>query len=266
MPKLKSLLDILDVNFMQTVDSFIANTMDVAFICFDHTGPLTKPSNYSDFCISCDKCSGFTCKTCNECRHKTSKVAVKKGEPVIFKCCKGLTVFMVPILVKEQHMATSMGGQVLTEPLDEEQFRKMVRDFGVDEDEYIEKARNIKVVPMKMFKTIVDIVELVTNSLSKAAYLNLQLSKAGYGYKPCNTLSIAELFFLASEKLKESSFTSREKEVLQCMVLGKNNSQIAEELVISVPTVKMHVSSILRKLEAEDRVQVVVKAIKKGLA
>lgn len=264
MPKLKSLLDILDVNFMQTVDSFIANTMDIAFICFDHTGPLTKPSNYSDFCINCDKCNGFTCEKCTNCYHENAKLAAKKGEPVIFKCCKGLTVFMAPIIVEEQHMATIMGGQVLAEPFDEEHFRKMAKDLGVDENEYIEKARKIKVVPMEMFKTIVEIVELVTNSLAEAAYLNLQLSKTGYGYKPNNTLSITDLFSLASEKLKEPSFTPREKEVLQCMVLGKNNSQIAEELFISVPTVKMHVASISRKLEAENRIQAVVKAIKKG--
>lgn len=53
--------------------------------------------------------------------------------------------------------------------------------------------------------------------------------------------------------------TSTEKEVLKQIVCGKTNSKIAKELYMSVSTVKTHVSSILYKLNAKNRVHAAVK-------
>ncbi len=52
-------------------------------------------------------------------------------------------------------------------------------------------------------------------------------------------------------------FTEREREVLQLMVEGDSNPVIARKLVVSLSTVKFHVSSILSKLGAESRTEAV---------
>lgn len=59
--------------------------------------------------------------------------------------------------------------------------------------------------------------------------------------------------------------TKREIEVLICLATGKNNREIADELIVSVHTVKAHVSNILEKLEVDCRVMAAVKAFKLGL-
>ena len=61
------------------------------------------------------------------------------------------------------------------------------------------------------------------------------------------------------------TLTGREREVLSLIVAGRENNEIAAELVISPETVKTHVSSILEKLEAENRVQAAVAAVRAGL-
>ncbi|MFC4182839.1 response regulator [Saccharococcus thermophilus] len=58
--------------------------------------------------------------------------------------------------------------------------------------------------------------------------------------------------------------TRRECEVLQLLADGKSNRGIGEALYISEKTVKNHVSSILQKLNVNDRTQAVVVAIKNG--
>ncbi|MBB6282023.1 MULTISPECIES: response regulator [Geobacillus] len=58
--------------------------------------------------------------------------------------------------------------------------------------------------------------------------------------------------------------TRRECEVLQLLADGKSNRAIGETLYISEKTVKNHVSSILQKLNVNDRTQAVVVAIKNG--
>lgn len=59
--------------------------------------------------------------------------------------------------------------------------------------------------------------------------------------------------------------TSRELEVLKLIMLGKSNTQIAQELLVSVHTIKAHVCSILHKMTVTDRVQAAVKAVREGL-
>ncbi|MFD2728817.1 response regulator [Enterococcus camelliae] len=58
--------------------------------------------------------------------------------------------------------------------------------------------------------------------------------------------------------------TNREKEVLQLIANGKSNQEIADELYITLKTVKTHVSNILSKLEVEDRTQAAIYAFKHG--
>ena len=59
--------------------------------------------------------------------------------------------------------------------------------------------------------------------------------------------------------------TAREHEVLSLIATGSDNAEIAERLVISQHTVKNHVSSILVKLEVENRIQAAVYAVRQRL-
>lgn len=63
---------------------------------------------------------------------------------------------------------------------------------------------------------------------------------------------------------EDNPLTRREAEVLRLMSEGKSNKAIGEFLFISEKTVKNHVSSILQKMEVEDRTQAVINAIKMG--
>ncbi len=62
-----------------------------------------------------------------------------------------------------------------------------------------------------------------------------------------------------------SPLTPRETEILTYMAQGYFNKQIAAALNISEQTIKNHITSILRKLDANARTEAVVTAIKKGL-
>jgi len=59
--------------------------------------------------------------------------------------------------------------------------------------------------------------------------------------------------------------TDREREVLALIAQGHNNSEIARKLVISVKTVRNHVSNIFSKLQVADRAQAIIQAREAGL-
>lgn len=58
--------------------------------------------------------------------------------------------------------------------------------------------------------------------------------------------------------------TSREIEILDCIARGMSNKEIAQQLSISGQTVKNHITSILSKLQVNDRTMAVIFAIQKG--
>ena len=60
--------------------------------------------------------------------------------------------------------------------------------------------------------------------------------------------------------------TERELEVLTMVARGLSNAEIAEELTISPATAKTHVAHLLTKLDARDRIQLVIIAYQSGLA
>lgn len=91
---------------------------------------------------------------------------------------------------------------------------------------------------------------------SNVAHLALKLFP-----KPENT----EIMKTAYSQGQKTKLTERENEVLKLLVQGKSNTEIAQELIVSVHTAKAHVCSILQKLCVDDRVQAAVKAIKEGI-
>jgi DNA-binding NarL/FixJ family response regulator len=68
-----------------------------------------------------------------------------------------------------------------------------------------------------------------------------------------------------AERMGGSELTVRELEVLQEIVNGKSNKEIASALRISEATVKSHINNILGKLGVTDRTQAATRALQRGI-
>jgi two-component system, NarL family, response regulator len=68
-----------------------------------------------------------------------------------------------------------------------------------------------------------------------------------------------------ASRMPDSDLSSREMEVLQLLMSGKRNKDIAHQLGITEATVKSHVSAILMRLNVSDRTEAVVTALRRGL-
>jgi DNA-binding NarL/FixJ family response regulator len=133
------------------------------------------------------------------------------------------------------------------------------------------------------------IVMLTSSELDEHLYQAVRLGVAGYLLK---TLDADELFNLligiahgeaamtramAARLLKDvakraihtedgqAALTEREIQVLRLVAQGSSNPEIAEKLCISINTVKTHLSSILHKLQLENRTQAATYAVQSGL-
>jgi NarL family two-component system response regulator LiaR len=118
--------------------------------------------------------------------------------------------------------------------------------------------------------------ELVQNAMKAGAigYLMKNVSaqelsaaiRAARAGKMTLSPEAAQALVHASQQAAETeSLTERELDVLRLMVDGMNNAEIAERLVVSLSTVKYHISNILMKLNVENRVAAVTTAMQKKL-
>jgi len=82
---------------------------------------------------------------------------------------------------------------------------------------------------------------------------------------PSMTKKLLNFHQQQQEQPKENVLTEREMEVLQCLVEGMSNKEIADRLFISDKTVKIHVSKIFKKFDVKSRSQVVIYAVQNKL-
>lgn len=170
------LSNLVDIKLLQEFQDSFAETMNIASITFDEKGPITEPSNFTDF-YTILKSSEVGLKKYNECQLKYGKIEADSCEFVIYTCDTGLTEFIVPIIVAGEHIGSILGGQVLTEQPDEKRFRENARELGISEDDYIKALRKIKVVSTETVNKAANLLITIANIISDIAHKNLELIK-----------------------------------------------------------------------------------------
>lgn len=169
------LTDLIDLEFLQKFQDSVAQTAGVANIIIDKNGPITTPSNFTDFCIQYVEGSTLGIEKCVSCDIKYGELAAQKNEPAIYTCRSGLTNFAVPIIVDGKHYGSILGGQVFTKKPDEEHFKKIAKGFRIDEEKYIKAVREVKIVSPEHVKATADLLFVVANAISNIAHKNLLL-------------------------------------------------------------------------------------------
>jgi NarL family two-component system response regulator LiaR len=136
-----------------------------------------------------------------------------------------------------------------------------------------EQCPDIQVIALTSFKE----QELVQGALEAGAigYLLKNVDadeladaiRAAHAGRPTLAPEAAQALIQASKQPAKPAYdlTDREQEVLERMVEGLTNPEIAERLVVSKSTVKFHVSSILGKLGVSSRTEAVSLALQEGL-
>lgn len=170
------LKEVIDLNFLQQFQDDFALSMGMASIAVDMQGnPVTRPSCFTRFCMEYTRGSELGAKRCMECDRQGGEESARTGKPSVYECHAGLIDFATPIMLEGRQIGSILGGQVLTEPPDEDKFRKIAGEIGVSPEEYIEAVKEIRVVPRKSVEAAARVLYLVANSLSHLWYHRFKL-------------------------------------------------------------------------------------------
>ena len=118
--------------------------------------------NFTEFCIDLTRGSAEGCRRCEKCDREG------KG---IYPCHAGLMDFGIPITLDDGTVLGSViGGQVLPEEPDEDKFRQIARELGIDEDRYIEALHKVNKKTKEEIEASATLLGDVINMYVRASY------------------------------------------------------------------------------------------------
>ncbi len=151
--------DFFDLNLLEQIMKTWSTATGMASIAVDNEGKyISSEIGFTDFCMKYTRGSSEGSRRCIKCDNECTGT---------YFCHAGLMDFSIDIMVGEHYLGKIIGGQVLPKQPDEEQFRKLATEFGINPDSYIDA---LKKVPIKSeasiraaAKLLGDIVNMLVN-------------------------------------------------------------------------------------------------------
>lgn len=170
------LTDVIDLEFLQKFQDDFAKGVGLASVTVDKEGkPVTNPSSYTRFCMNFTHSTECGDKRCAESHRRGGEEAARTGKPVVYECHAGLIDFAAPIMLEGKLIGTILGGQVLTSNPDQEKYRRIAKEIGVDEEGYIEAAHEVRILSKESIEAAASVLFIVANTMSKSAYQQRKL-------------------------------------------------------------------------------------------
>ena len=171
------LTDLIDVESLQKIqDAFSEMTGIASFITDAHGVIQTKPSGFTDFCQKYVRSTEEGRRRCEECDQIGAAKAAKTGSACAYFCHAGLVEFAAPIMAHDRMAGCFIGGQMLPVPPDAEKKRKVAMEIGVDPEELMNAAWDVRIVDEETIEKVSNSIYTIANVLSDIAYSRYQVS------------------------------------------------------------------------------------------
>lgn len=180
-------MDIREFTDMNRFENIMANwaaSTGLATVAVGNDGKyISECYNFTDFCIKLTRGSAEGCARCEKCD--------REGQGV-YHCHAGLIDFGIPLEVDGVKVGSVIGGQVLPAEPDEEKFRKVAREIGVNEDQYIKALKKVNVRTETAIKASAELLGEVLNHFINAEYAKKRnsviIQKLGKGVEDTHQL------------------------------------------------------------------------------
>ncbi len=141
------LTDIIDTETLQSIQDAFSRMTGMASLTTDHMGkPVTKGSNFTDFCMKYTRETALGFERCQKCDKYGAEKTHECGSATTYVCHAGLIDFAAPIIIHDKMVGCFIGGQVLSGEPDLNEFRRIAKDLGIDEEEYVKALSKIPVL------------------------------------------------------------------------------------------------------------------------
>ncbi|KJF26697.1 chemotaxis protein [Clostridium aceticum] len=223
------LRDIIDIDFLQKFQDDFATAIGLASVTVDEKGnPITNPSRYTRFCMDFTHSTETGDRRCAESHKKGGEEAAKTGQPVVYECHAGLIDFAAPIMLEGRLIGTILGGQVLTASPEEDKYRKIAGEIGVDSEGYVDAVKEVTTLSKEEIQAAANVLYIVANNMSKTWYHQYKLKTAATILNDSLTQISATMEEMAASAVEVSSNQSQLNQEIGNV--SKMSEQISEVL------------------------------------
>ncbi len=172
------LVDVFELeNLQQLQDSFYKITPMAVGFSDTHGAEITEHASKHDFCGKYTEGCKEGARRCRECHEALSQEAERKGGLYVTECYNGLIDFVAPIWVDKKMVGSLHGGQVITRAFSEAEVRQKALELGINEDEYVEAARDIPIMTEEDVQNQAEMILQIANMMSQMAYSRYVIKK-----------------------------------------------------------------------------------------
>lgn len=159
--------DFCDMKKFESIMDNWAKSTGLATVAVGADGKyISECYNFTDFCIKLTRGSTEGCRRCEKCDQEG------KG---VYSCHAGLVDFGIPITLSDGTVLGSViGGQVLPENPDDDTFRGVAKELGIDEDLYIEALHKVNVRTREEIESSANLLGDVINMFVRSSYQEKQ--------------------------------------------------------------------------------------------
>lgn len=171
------LTDLIDIETLQKIQDAFSDMSGIAALVTDANGKIqTKPSGFTEFCGKYVRNTEEGRKRCEKCDKMGAEKAAKAGVSCAYFCHAGMVAFAAPIMAHGHMVGCFIGGQLLTIPPDEDKIRKVADDIGVDGDELMRAAGDVKIIDKRTIEKVSNAIYTIANVLSEIGYSKYQVN------------------------------------------------------------------------------------------
>ncbi|MBQ3602074.1 MAG: PocR ligand-binding domain-containing protein [Lachnospiraceae bacterium] len=165
------LTDLIDVETLQSIQDAFSHMVGIAAMTTDACGrPVTKGSNFSEFCSKYNRGTEIGGERCRRCGRQGAEEALHQGKSNVYECHAGLFDFAAPIMADGKMVGCFVGGQALAKEPEPEKFYKIAGELGVDPQAYYEAAKKVTIIPKEELDKAAEFLYAIANILSTMAY------------------------------------------------------------------------------------------------
>ena len=156
------ILDFMSKEEFQEYQDLFSDATGLAAIALDAEGNyISEGSNFNDFCM---KYTRGTKKGAERCLHDD-----ETGVGCYY-CHAGLMDFGEDIKIGDEVVGRIIGGQVLPNPPDDDKFRRIAEELGIDPEAYVKAVHKVPVKTEKSIKASAKLLAMLINRIVNDAY------------------------------------------------------------------------------------------------
>ncbi len=162
--------DLLDIPRLQEILDSLCAVSKLPAAVIDTSGNVIARSCWQDVCLKFHRAHPETGRLCMESSVDVGRRVREANLPVVYRCPFGLVDAATPIRIGGEHLGSVFTGQLFLAEPDPEFFRAQAREYGFDEESYVDAVKKVPVVTEGALQAHLRFVSQITGMLAEMGW------------------------------------------------------------------------------------------------